>query len=76
MAPLPVLSATETVRAFERLGWRVARSANHIIMTRAGYPAVLSIPNHKEISTGTLRKLIRTAGVTVDEFVAIVKGGA
>jgi predicted RNA binding protein YcfA (HicA-like mRNA interferase family) len=74
MAQLPVLGARETVNAFERLGWSVARSANHIIMTRAGSSAVLSIPNHREIAIGTLRKLIRAAGVTVDEFAAAARG--
>lgn len=73
MVPLPVLSARETVRAFEQLGWTVARSGNHVIMTRAGSAAVLSVPNHKEISTGTLRKLIRTAGVTVEDFAAAAR---
>jgi predicted RNA binding protein YcfA (HicA-like mRNA interferase family) len=74
MAELPVLSAAETVRAFERLGWSVARSANHIIMTKAGATAVLSIPNHKEIAIGTLRKLIRASGVTMAEFVSAARG--
>jgi predicted RNA binding protein YcfA (HicA-like mRNA interferase family) len=74
MPPLPVLSAKETVSAFERLGWTVVRSGNHIIMARPGATAVLSIPSHREVSTGTLRKLIRAAGVTVDEFVEAVRG--
>jgi predicted RNA binding protein YcfA (HicA-like mRNA interferase family) len=29
--PLPVLNASETVRAFESFGWRVARSGNHLV---------------------------------------------
>jgi hypothetical protein len=28
----------------------------------------LSIPQHKELARGTLRALIRNAGLTVDEF--------
>jgi hypothetical protein len=31
----------------------------------------LSIPQHKELSVGTLRSLIRNAGMTVDEFLAL-----
>lgn len=70
MPPLPVLSAHETVAAFQHFGWRVVRHANHIMLAKPGTPVTLSIPNHKEISTGTLRKLIRTAGLTVEEYVA------
>jgi hypothetical protein len=32
------------VAIFTRLGWRMARSGNHIIMTRPGHRATLSIP--------------------------------
>jgi predicted RNA binding protein YcfA (HicA-like mRNA interferase family) len=28
----------------------------------------LSVPGHREVAKGTLRKLIRTAGITVDDF--------
>ena len=32
----------------------------------------LAIPNHREIPKGTLRAIIRQAGLTVDEFVALL----
>ena len=32
----------------------------------------LTIPNHKELAKGTLRALIREAGLTVDEFVRLL----
>jgi hypothetical protein len=38
-------------------------------MTKKGEPATLSIPDHREIAKGTLRSLIRAAGLTVPEFV-------
>lgn len=41
-------------------------------MAREGHPATLSVPNHKEVALGTLRSLIRSAGVTVDEFLEAV----
>ena len=72
MPPLPVLSASETVRAFESFGWRVARSGNHIVMVREGSNATLSVPNHKEVARGTLRSLIRAANLTVEEFTAAI----
>ena len=70
MASLPVLSGQEVVRVFESFGWSVARQrSSHIIMTKEGGIVTLSIPNHKEVARGTLRSLIRSANLTVDEFV-------
>ena len=69
MPPLPVLSGRETVRNFERFGWSVARQrASHIIMTKPGEITSLSVPDHREVAKGTLRSLIRSAGLTVTEF--------
>ena len=71
MPSLPVISGRKTVRAFENLGWLIVRQrGSHIIMVKEGEIATLSIPDHKEVARGTLRSLIRTAGITVDEFTA------
>ena len=68
---LPVLSGHEVVRVLERFGWQVARqNGSHIVMVRDGHLATLSIPDHREIAKGTLRSLIRAAGLTVAEFTA------
>lgn len=70
---LPVLSGREVVRIFESLGWQVARqSGSHIVMVKEGKIATLSIPDHREVAKGTLRSIIRAAGLTVAEFVAAV----
>jgi len=69
MPKLPVISGAEAVRAFERAGWRRDRQrGSHLIMLRAGNIASLSIPQHDELAPGTLRSLIRAAGLTVEEF--------
>ncbi len=70
---LPVLSGRETVRIFEKFGWRFVRqSASHMVLTKAGAMASLSVPDHKEVAKGTLRSLIRAAGVTVEKFAEAV----
>jgi predicted RNA binding protein YcfA (HicA-like mRNA interferase family) len=70
-SPLPILSGREVVRAFEALGWMVSRQrGSHIVMTKPGEIASLSVPNHREVARGTLRSLIRDANLTVDQFVA------
>lgn len=74
MPPLPVLSGREAVSLFEALGWQVARQrSSHIVMVKDGEMATLSIPDHREVAKGTLRSLIRSANLTVDEFVSVIK---
>lgn len=69
MPELPVVSGQETRRAFERLGWTFRRQAgSHLILTKPGSIVSLSIPDHRELAPGTLRKLIRLAGVSVEQF--------
>jgi predicted RNA binding protein YcfA (HicA-like mRNA interferase family) len=49
MPALPVLSGRKAVRAFEKLGWQVARQrGSHIVMVKLGEITTLSIPDHKE----------------------------
>ncbi len=70
MAQLPRISDHETVMVFESLGWSPVRQiGNHMILVREDHPATLSVPNHKEVAKGTLRSLIRSAGIPVDGFV-------
>lgn len=69
MPPVPILKPREVVKTFERLGWEVARRrGSHIILTRTGHIATLSVPDHAEVARGTLRSLIAREGITVDEF--------
>jgi len=42
------------------------------MMTKAGERANLSVPQHKELSVGTLRKLIQTSGLTVEGFLDLL----
>jgi predicted RNA binding protein YcfA (HicA-like mRNA interferase family) len=68
---LPVLSGREVVGIFKAFGWEMVRQAgSHMIMVKDGEIATLSIPDHREVAKGTLRSLIRNAGLTVDEFIS------
>lgn len=74
MPPVPLLKPREVIRTFERLGWTVARQrGSHIIMTREGHIASLSIPDHPEVARGTLRSLIARASLTIGEFIAALE---
>ena len=70
MLPVPLLTPREVVRVFRALGWDIARQrGSHIILTKEGHIATLSVPNHRQVARGTLRSLIARAGLTVAEFV-------
>ena len=71
---LPLLSGREVAKIFGTLGWEIARQkGGHIILVKEGHIATLSVPDHKEVAKGTLRKLITRAGITVEEFVEAMK---
>ena len=73
MGVLGNISGRDAARAFQKAGWRVAgQVGSHLMLVKEGVRANLSIPLHKELATGTLRSLIRTAGLTVDEFLKLV----
>lgn len=70
MAKLPSVDYVDALKAFQSFGWSVARqSGSHVILTKVGEMASLSVPAHDPVAKGTLRSLIRAAGLTVDEFV-------
>jgi predicted RNA binding protein YcfA (HicA-like mRNA interferase family) len=72
MALLPALSGRDVVKAFARDGWQVARQrGSHIILVKTGHMATLSVPDHREVAKGTLRSLIRSSGMTPEEFAAL-----
>ncbi|RJP33987.1 MAG: addiction module toxin, HicA family [Phycisphaerales bacterium] len=70
MSRLPVVSGQDAVRAFAKLGYAVDhQTGSHIILRQQKPPhRRLTVPDHREIARGTLRALIRQAGLTVDKF--------
>ena len=72
MRKLPVVSARQAVTAFGKIGYEVDHQTGGHVILRCREPPHrrLSVPNHREIARGTLRALIRDAGLAVEEFVA------
>lgn len=69
MGKLGNISGKDAVKVFLKLGWQqIGQVGSHVVMVKPGMRVNLSIPQHKELSVGTLRALIRNAGLTVDEF--------
>jgi predicted RNA binding protein YcfA (HicA-like mRNA interferase family) len=73
MVKQPVVSGAEAVKAFQRAGWRIDRQkGSQVVLLKAGHIASLSVPQHPELAPGTLRALIRAAGLSVEEFTALL----
>jgi predicted RNA binding protein YcfA (HicA-like mRNA interferase family) len=73
MGKLGNISGKEAVKAFAKAGWKtMGQVGSHVVMTKPGERANLSIPQHKELSVGTLRALIRAADLSVDEFLELL----
>jgi len=73
MGKLSNIAGKEAAKAFQKAGWQLAgQVGSHLVLTKPGLRVNLSNPQHKELSVGTLRALIRNAGMTVDEFLELL----
>ena len=63
---LPSVTGQQAVEAFGRIG-------RHIILRHSDPPhRRLTIPLHNPLAKGTLRALIRDAGLTLDQFIHLL----
>ena len=68
MPKLPCVSGLKVAKALERLGFKRQRQrGSHLIMRRESFVCV--VPMHREVDQGTLRGVLRQAGVTVEDFI-------
>ncbi len=73
MGKLGNISGKDAARIFEKVGWQaIGQMGSHLVLVKPSVRANLSIPQHRELSVGTLRALIRHSGMTVDEFLALL----
>lgn len=69
---LKLCSGAETVKKFQRKGWKVVRQkGSHVMLVQKGYLFTLSVPQHKELGIGLSRKLLRQAQISIEEFNAL-----
>ena len=76
MPKLPTnLSGQDIVKALFQLGYEIDhQTGSHIILRQQNSPhRRLTIPNHKTLAKGTLRAIIRQAGLARDDFMALLK---
>jgi predicted RNA binding protein YcfA (HicA-like mRNA interferase family) len=72
---LPVLKAREVVTALERAGFFIHHSTgSHVQLKHRDRPELrVTVPYHSgDVPRGTLRSIIRQAGLTVEQFSAVL----
>jgi predicted RNA binding protein YcfA (HicA-like mRNA interferase family) len=69
---LPVISGQDCVKALNRLGYRNARQKGSHVRLVCEDRNPVTVPMHLTLDRGTLRAIIRTVEITVDEFVALL----
>jgi predicted RNA binding protein YcfA (HicA-like mRNA interferase family) len=73
MHSLPVVSGREAGKAFAKLGFVDDHHSGSHVSHYSPDGRHLSIPDHHELDRGLLRKLIRHAGITMEEFVRLLQ---
>jgi len=69
LSKLPRLSGRECIKALAKVGFYAKRQhGSHVVVRRDDPFAQLVVPDHKELDRGTLRAILRQAGLSVDEF--------
>ena len=74
MIKLPTdLSGKEVRAALERAGFILRRqTGSHMVLRRDHPYARTVIPDHKQLRSGTLRRIIADAGLSVEQFLQLL----
>ncbi|NJL82658.1 MAG: addiction module toxin, HicA family [Chloroflexaceae bacterium] len=75
MSKIPSLSYDRIVAALNRGGWAVTRQkGSHIRLEKKEDDSVLklTVPAHRPVKRTTLAKIIKQAGLTIDEFLNLL----
>ena len=75
MSRLPNATGRQVISALERAGFHVARvEGSHHHLTKPGHLWVVTVPVHagRDIPSGTLRNILRQAGLTPEEFARLL----
>ena len=69
MTHLPIVSGRTCLRALERVGFYVVRQVgSHIVLRRERPFCQVVVPDHRTLDRGTLRSILRSAGLAVEQF--------
>jgi len=73
LSKLPVIAGRELVKVLEKRGFQFDRQkGSHMVCFRADPPTTVTVPDHRELDRGTLRAILRQAGISPDGFSALL----
>lgn len=73
MTKLPRIAGRDCIRALERAGfYRKRQTGSHVVMRRDEPFAQVVVPDHDELDRGTLRAIIRQAGLSLEDFLELL----
>lgn len=74
MTRLPQVSGRDVVKALQKLGYmQDCQCGSHIVLRQTMEPhRRITVPDHNPVAKGTLRAIIRQAGLNVEEFIALL----
>jgi len=70
---LPLISGKKAIKIFTKIGYQIVRQKGSHIRLHHPQKRPLTIPNHKVLGRGILRKLLRDAELSVEEFIKLLK---
>ncbi len=73
MSPAPpLISGAQAIAALAKVGFiEVSQRGSHVKLRREDGTTVI-VPRHRVLARGTLRSILRQAGLSVEEFVRLL----
>jgi predicted RNA binding protein YcfA (HicA-like mRNA interferase family) len=75
MTRLPAMTGKAVISALSRAGWAIKdHRGSHVKLVKSGVRHPIIVPAHGAVAIpkGTLRNIIRAAGLTAEEFVKLL----
>jgi predicted RNA binding protein YcfA (HicA-like mRNA interferase family) len=73
MPKLPVISGGQCISALERAGYRITHTRGSHVRMRCPNRKPVTVPDHHTLDRGTLRAILRTTEISVEEFIILLK---
>ena len=72
MPKIPQISGKAAIKAFCKIGYSVARQKGSHIRLQHREKRPLTVPDHKVLGKGLLRKLLRDAEIDLADFIELI----
>ncbi|MBE9143722.1 type II toxin-antitoxin system HicA family toxin [Planktothrix mougeotii] len=73
MSKIPNILGKQCIKALAKIGhYQKCQQGSHIILRKDTPFSQVTVPNHQNIAKGTLRSIIKSIGLTVDQFIELL----